>query len=190
MCLWNTHISPYIAIRSCIHSFRLHCERLLWGRHLAQGKATAGGKRWAEPWVRRRRRKPCKEPGGGTSWAKGAVSAKALKLKCREVTVARAQWLRGQWPEMRSESDQGPDEPWRPYQKVSLCFLFFFFNIVDLLCCVNFCASEWFSYTYTYILFLNTLFHSGLLQAIEDGFLCYAVGPYCLSILFRIVCFC
>ena len=29
--------------------------------------------------------------GGGTSWAKGVVSAKALKLKCREVTVARAQ---------------------------------------------------------------------------------------------------
>lgn len=52
-----------------------------------------------------------KRAGGGTSWAKGVVSAKALKLKCREVTVARAQRLRGQRPEMRSESDQGPDEP-------------------------------------------------------------------------------
>ena len=34
-----------------------------------------------------------------------------------------------------------------------------------------------------YILF-HILFHYGLLQDIEYSFLCYTVGPYCLSILY------
>ena len=62
-------------------------------------------------------------------------------------------------------------------------FFFFFFalkknfywSIIDLKCCVNFCRTEkWFSYTY--ILF-PILFHSGLSQDIEYNSLCYTVGP-------------
>ena len=40
---------------------------------------------------------------------------------------------------------------------------------------------------YTYILFL-ILFPYRLLQDIMDSFLCYIVGPCCLSILYIVVC--
>ena len=43
-------------------------------------------------------------------------------------------------------------------------------------------------HTYTYILFKNILSHYGLSQDIEYSFLCYTVGPCCLSILHIIVC--
>ena len=55
--------------------------------------------------------------------------------------------------------------------------------MVDLHCCVHFCCTtKWFSYTYIHILF-SILFHCGLSQDIEYSFLCYTVGPCCLSIL-------
>ena len=41
-------------------------------------------------------------------------------------------------------------------------------------------------YIYIYTLF-HILFHSDLSRAIECSFLCYTVGPYCLSILYIIV---
>ena len=40
-----------------------------------------------------------------------------------------------------------------------------------------------------YILF-QILFHYRLLQAIGYSSLCYAVGPYCLSVLYMIVYIC
>ena len=56
-------------------------------------------------------------------------------------------------------------------------------------------------YTYTYIslyyiilyyinILFQILFHYMLLQDIEYIFLCYTVGPCCLSILFIVVCTC
>ena len=64
----------------------------------------------------------------------------------------------------------------------------FYWSIGDLQCYVNFCfRAKWFSYTYIYILF-NILFHYTLSQDIEYSFLCYSVGPCCLSILYIIVC--
>ena len=61
--------------------------------------------------------------------------------------------------------------------------LFFHWHMVDLHCCVHFCCTtKWFSYTYIHILF-SILFHCGLSQDIEYSFLCYTVGPCCLSIL-------
>ena len=66
----------------------------------------------------------------------------------------------------------------------------FYWTTVDLQCCVNFCCTEkWFSYTYVYIL-SHILFHDGLLQDIEYSSLCYTGRPYCLSLLFMIVCIC
>ena len=74
-----------------------------------------------------------------------------------------------------------------------LCFLFTFslfwnWNTVDLQCCVIFCSTEkfWFSYTHIYII-SYILFHYGLSWDIEYSSLCYTVQPYCLSILYIIV---
>ena len=67
-----------------------------------------------------------------------------------------------------------------------ISFFFFFLNlfywsIVDLQCCVNlYCTTQWFSYTYIYILFHIPLWLS---QAILYSSMCSTVGPRCLSIL-------
>ena len=73
----------------------------------------------------------------------------------------------------------------------------FYWNIVDLQCCVNFsCTAKWFSYTHThthththiYTFFFYILFHYGLSQGSEYSSLCFTVGPCCVSILYIIVC--
>ena len=67
-------------------------------------------------------------------------------------------------------------------------FFFFYWGIVDLLCCINLCFTvKWFSCTYMYILFC-ILFHYGLLQDIEYSSLCYTLGLCSLSSLYIIIC--
>ena len=61
---------------------------------------------------------------------------------------------------------------------------------VDLQCCTNYCyTAKWFSYIHKHIL-LKTVFHYHLSQDVEYSFLCYTVGPCCLSILYIIVSIC
>ena len=68
--------------------------------------------------------------------------------------------------------------------------IIFYWGIVDLQCCVNFCcAAKWFSYTYIHS-FFSGLFHYGLSQDIEHSSLCCTVEPCCSSILYTIVCIC
>ena len=55
-------------------------------------------------------------------------------------------------------------------------------KVTQLYVCVYVCM-------YIYILF-QILFHYSLLQDIEYSSLCYTVGPYCLSILYIVVCIC
>ena len=52
--------------------------------------------------------------------------------------------------------------------------IIFYWSIVDLQCCLNYCYTEnWFSHTYIYILFLKKIiFHYGLSQDIEHTSLC------------------
>ena len=67
----------------------------------------------------------------------------------------------------------------------------FYWSIVDLKCCVNFCyTAKWFSYICVCVCVLfHILFHYGLSQ---DSFLCYKVELCCLSILYidMVVCIC
>ena len=77
----------------------------------------------------------------------------------------------------------------------SLVFWFlknFYWNIVDLQCCVSFrCSFKWFSCTYMYKYIYSSfyiLFHYRLLQNIEYRSLCYTVSPCWLSILYIVVC--
>ena len=74
--------------------------------------------------------------------------------------------------------------------KLSTFYFLFYWSIVHLQCCVNFYyTSKWFSYTYICIyIYFYILFHYDLSQVIEYSFLCYTVGPCCLSILYVIVC--
>ena len=43
------------------------------------------------------------------------------------------------------------------------------------------------TYTYIHTYYFSDFFHYRLLQYIEYNSLSYAVGPYCLSILYRVV---
>ena len=65
-------------------------------------------------------------------------------------------------------------------------------SVVDSQCGVNFCCTaKWFSYMYVcmYIYFFYILFHYGLSQDIEYiSLLILNIFPYCLSILYLIVC--
>ena len=134
--------------------------------------------------------------GGGShakSWGRDILGKGSCECKGPEIKVQRGHYGQSTVTEgtvARNEVREWPGARWTLKAISKGLALFSFVFIVDLLCCVNFCTAEWFTYTYTYILFLNTLFHSGLLQAIEDGFLCCTVGPYCLSILYIIVCIC
>ena len=66
--------------------------------------------------------------------------------------------------------------------------ILFYWSIVDLQCCVNFCCrAKWFSNIY---FFFHVLFHPSLSQGIKHSFLCYTVGPCCLPTLYIIVCIC
>ena len=72
-------------------------------------------------------------------------------------------------------------------------FILFYWSIVDLQCCVNFCyIAKWSSYIYIYVYICNLhiLFHDGLSQDTEHSSLCSTVGPCCLSLLYVIVCIC
>ena len=66
----------------------------------------------------------------------------------------------------------------------------FYWSIVELLCITHYCSiAKWLSFARIYIIF-HVPFHYGLSQDIEDSFLCYTAGPYCVSILYIIVCIC
>ena len=65
---------------------------------------------------------------------------------------------------------------------------FFSWTIIDLQYCVSFrCTAKRFSYVYN---LFQILFHYRLLQDIEYSSLCYTVNPYCLPILYLVVCIC
>ena len=72
-----------------------------------------------------------------------------------------------------------------PTHLTEIFFNLFYWSIVDLQCCVNFCCTaQWFSYTYIYIYILvHILFHYSLSQDIIYSSLCCF-----LSILYVIVC--
>ena len=70
-------------------------------------------------------------------------------------------------------------------KNVYLKKILFYWRIVDLQGCVDFCCTvKWFSYTYiyTYTIF-HILFHYGLSQVFGYSSPCSPVGPCCLSIL-------
>ena len=83
---------------------------------------------------------------------------------------------------------------------IRFLFLFFYWNIVDLQCCVGFrYTAKWFSFIYIYIyiyifryiyILFQILFPYRLLQNIEYSYLCYTVGPCWLSISCIVLCIC
>ena len=70
-------------------------------------------------------------------------------------------------------------------------FLKLEFSQLIMLCEFQVCREMiWlYIYKYTSILF-QVLFHYWLLQDTECNSLCYPVGPYCLSVLYIVVCIC
>ena len=70
------------------------------------------------------------------------------------------------------------------YIEINFYLTFFNRRIVNLQGCVNFCCTaKWFSYTWIYILF-HIPFCYGLSQDMKYSFLCSAVGPCSLSVLY------
>ena len=61
-------------------------------------------------------------------------------------------------------------------------FFFSYGNIIDLQCHISFKTQ-----LYIYILF-QIIFHYRLLHDTDYSSLCYTIGPYCLSILYIVVC--
>ena len=96
------------------------------------------------------------------------------------------QEMPGEWPKDQSDASQSPTVAGDFRTQNDTFFLFFdlfYWGIVDLPHCVNFCCiSKWFSYIFIYALF-QIHFHYDSSQDIDYGSLCYIVGP-CLSILF------
>ena len=74
-----------------------------------------------------------------------------------------------------------------------ICILFLFFFLIEVLLIYNVllisAVRQSDSVIHIYIVFY-IIFHYGLSQDIEFSFLCYTVGPCCLSILYIIVCIC
>ena len=58
----------------------------------------------------------------------------------------------------------------------------FYWNIVELHCCGNFCYTAKFIHVYIYTFFSHIPFHYGLSQDGEYNSLCYTEGPCCLYI--------
>ena len=77
-----------------------------------------------------------------------------------------------------------------PLIVVHFCFVFiFYWSIVDLQCCANFCCTA-VTHLHTNIHFLLILFFHFMVYPRRFGYksLCYTVGPCCLSILNVTVC--
>ena len=80
-----------------------------------------------------------------------------------------------------------PDSLWREFASSGL--LFNIFTEVELIYSVVLMSAKWLIYTYIYIPY-HIIFHYILSQDIEYSYLCYAVGPCRLSILYILICIC
>ena len=74
-------------------------------------------------------------------------------------------------------------------RKKTTAVFFFYWSIVNWQGCVSFrYPAKWFSYLQIYVYSFSDSFPFRLLKDVEYSFLWYTVGPYCLSILYIIVC--